>query len=105
VTRYREVLVAAADEVLTRAGSEAAVIRISAQEFVACPQTVTVPEGGWVRWLNLDVQSHVVAGMSGLFRSGALAPTESCAFRFLRRGIYHYVCTIQPRMVGTIVVA
>ena len=41
---------------------------------------------------------------SGLFRSGALDTGEKYSFKFDKPGTYHFLCSIHPRMTGTIVV-
>jgi plastocyanin len=41
---------------------------------------------------------------AGLFRSGALDTKDSFSFTFEKPGTYHYLCTIHPKMLGTVVV-
>jgi plastocyanin len=54
--------------------------------------------------LNLDQEPHTVVSETGLFRSGAIDTKETFSFKFEQRGTYRYLCTIHPRMLGTIVV-
>jgi plastocyanin len=79
-------------------------IKVSAQNFMFNPATVTVKAGSTVTWVNLDEEPHTVYSDAGLFRSGALDTKESFSFTFDKPGTYHYICTIHPRMLGTIVV-
>jgi plastocyanin len=81
-----------------------AAIKISAKDFMFSPATVTVKAGSTVTWTNLDDEPHTVFSDAGLFRSSALDTKDSFSYKFDKAGTYHYLCTIHPRMVGTIVV-
>jgi plastocyanin len=87
------------------ADAEAAdVISISAQNFMFSPVTLTVKSGSTVTWTNRDEEAHTVVSDSGLFRSGALDTKDSFSFKFEKAGTYHYLCSIHPKMLGTVVV-
>jgi len=77
---------------------------VMAKDFMFAPTSLTVAAGSTVTWTNRDDEPHTVASEGGLFRSAALDTNESFSFRFDKPGTYHYLCTIHPRMVGTIVV-
>ena len=79
-------------------------IQVSAKNFMFNPATITVKAGATVTWLNLDEEPHTVFSNAGLFRSSALDTKESFSFTFDKPGTYHYLCTIHPQMLGTIVV-
>jgi plastocyanin len=79
-------------------------IQVSAKNFMFSPATITVKVGATVTWLNLDEEPHTVFSNAGLFRSSALDTKESFSFTFDKPGTYHYLCTIHPQMLGTIVV-
>ncbi len=79
-------------------------IQVSAKNFMFSPATITVKAGATVTWLNLDEEPHTVFSNAGLFRSSALDTKESFSFTFDKPGTYHYLCTIHPQMLGTIVV-
>jgi plastocyanin len=79
-------------------------IRIDVKNFMFGPNTLTVKAGSTVTWTNMDQEPHTVVSETGLFRSGAIDTSESFSFKFQAAGTYHYVCTIHPRMVGTVVV-
>jgi plastocyanin len=83
---------------------DGAAIKISAKDFMFSPTTVTVKVGSTVTWTNLDDEPHTVFSDTGLFRSSALDTKDSFSYEFDKAGTYHYLCTIHPRMVGTIVV-
>lgn len=72
--------------------------------FMFAPASLTVKAGSTVTWTNHDEEPHTVASTDGLFRSGALDTNDSFAFKFDKPGTYHYVCSIHPQMVGTIIV-
>ncbi len=74
------------------------------KDFMFVPTTLTVKAGTTVTWANQDEEPHTVYSDTGLFRSSAIDTGEAFSFRFDTPGTYHFVCTIHPRMVGTIVV-
>jgi plastocyanin len=88
----------------TAADSPAASTIVMARDFMFAPAALTVGVGATVTWTNKDDEPHTVVSDAGLFRSGALDTGESFSFSFDRPGTYHYLCSIHPRMVGTIVV-
>jgi plastocyanin len=79
-------------------------IGISAQNFMFSPATITVKAGATVSWVNHDEEPHTIFSDAGLFRSSALDTNDSFSYTFDKPGTYHYVCTIHPRMMGTIIV-
>jgi plastocyanin len=86
----------------TAAGAPEAQIVI--KDFMFGPASVTVKAGTTVTWVNRDDEPHTIASDSGLYRSGALDTGNEFHFTFEKPGTYHYVCTIHPRMLGTIIV-
>ena len=79
-------------------------IRIDVKDFMFAPTSMTVKAGATVTWTNMDQEPHTLKSSDGLFRSGALDTGDSFSFTFDKPGTYQYVCTIHPRMVGTVVV-
>ena len=77
---------------------------VIAKNFMFSPNPLTVPAGSTVTWTNHDEEPHTVVGDTGLFRSGAMDTDESFSFKFDQPGTYHFICSIHPQMVGTIVV-
>jgi plastocyanin len=86
------------------AAQAAQTISISAQNFMFSPATITVKAGATVTWVNHDEEPHTIFNDAGLFRSSALDTNESFSYTFDKPGTYRYVCTIHPRMTGTIIV-
>ena len=84
--------------------ADVAAIKISAKNFMFSPTSITVKAGSTVTWTNLDDEPHTVFSDAGLFRSSALDTKDSFSYKFDKPGTYHYLCTIHPRMMGTIVV-
>ena len=80
------------------------IIQVSAKNFMFAPASVTVKAGTTVTWVNLDEEPHTVLSDAGLFRSSALDTQERFSFKFDKAGTYRYLCTIHPRMLGTVVV-
>ena len=74
------------------------------KDFMFVPTTLTVKAGTTVTWANKDEEPHTVFSDTGLFRSNAMDTGEAFSFKFDKPGTYHFLCTIHPRMVGTIVV-
>jgi plastocyanin len=84
--------------------ADGAAIKISAKDFMFSPTSITVKAGSTVTWTNLDEEPHTVFSDTGLFRSSALDTKDIFSYKFDKPGTYHYLCTIHPRMMGTIVV-
>ena len=77
---------------------------VVAKEFMFSPATLTVAAGTTVTWSNRDEEPHTVVSDTGVFRSGAVDTDETFTFKFVKPGVYHFSCSIHPRMIGTIVV-
>jgi len=78
--------------------------QIVVQNFMFTPTSLKIKAGSTVTWINKDDEPHTVFSDKGLFRSGALDTNEQFSYKFDQPGTYRYVCTIHPRMLGTIVV-
>jgi plastocyanin len=70
------------------------------------PTVLRTEPGQTVTFANLDQVGHTVLGANGSWGSFDLlhARTGTVSYRFVRPGVYAYVCTYHPGMVGTIVV-
>ena len=86
----------------TATAPDAAEVQISS--FMFMPAELRVKAGATVTWTNLDEEAHTIVSDTGLFRSGALDTNDHFAFQFKIPGIYHFTCSLHPRMVGTIIV-
>jgi plastocyanin len=73
--------------------------------FCFTPTILHAPVGEPVTWSNRDVVSHVVGGANmgwGSFEQ--LRTGDSVSYRFSEPGVYPYVCSWHPGMVGAVVV-
>lgn len=86
------------------AAEAAAPAAVTIKDFMFAPVTLTVKAGTLVTWVNRDDEPHTIFSDTGLFRSGALDTGGDFHFKFDQPGTYHYLCTIHPHMVGTIIV-
>jgi plastocyanin len=86
----------------TEAASGATTVTIADFEFVS--ETLEVPVGTTVEWINGDAFPHSIAAEDGSFQSPDIAPGETFTFTFTEPGTYNYLCGIHPTMRGTIVV-
>jgi len=77
---------------------------ITIKHFMFNPMDVTVPAGTDVTWENQDGEPHTVVSLTGDFRSQALDEKDKFSHRFDKPGTYKYICSIHPKMVGTITV-
>lgn len=71
------------------------------------PETLEVPVGTTVRWVNADATVHTVTSgtpemPSGLFDSGPLEQGASFSFTFQQPGEYPYFCQRHTHMKGVI---
>ncbi len=68
------------------------------------PDSLTVPAGTTVTWINRDIVRHTVTSTEELFDSGRLGSGESFSYTFNEPGTFDYHCTIHPIMQGTVIV-
>jgi plastocyanin len=80
-----------------------ATVRIRA--FCFGPTILRARPGDEVRFVNADGTPHTVMGANASWGSyRQLNPGKDITYRFTRAGIYPYVCTYHPGMVGAVVV-
>jgi plastocyanin len=68
------------------------------------PDTITVPAGTKVTWINRDSSNHTVTSTKGDFESGNIKPGESYSYTFKEAGGYNYYCKIHRYMKGFVIV-
>jgi plastocyanin len=78
--------------------------QVAIDNFTFTPQTLTVPVGTKVTWINRDDVPHTVTDTEKRFKSTTLDTDDSFSFTFIAPGEYPYYCGIHPHMTGTIVV-
>ena len=79
-------------------------VAVAIKNFDFQPMAIIVPVGATVTWKNLDGEPHTITSTDGAFRSPALDEDDSFSFKFAKRGVYKYLCSIHPRMVATVTV-
>jgi plastocyanin len=82
----------------------AANAEVKIDNFSFGPQTVTVPVGATVTWINRDDIPHTVVSTDGVFNSKVRDTDEKFSFTFAKAGTYPYYCSVHPKMTGKVVV-
>jgi plastocyanin len=82
----------------------AEITQIEIKNFAFNPQTVTIPAGTKMTWVNNDNTTHTVTSDTGAFDSQSIPPGGTFNFTFTRAGTYNYHCSIHPTMTGAIIV-
>jgi plastocyanin len=97
-------LLAGSPSVSANAQPSATSADVKIDNFVFGPQTVTVPVGATVTWINKDDIPHTSVSTDGVFKSKVLDTDEKFSYTFAKSGTYPYYCTIHPKMTGKVVV-
>jgi plastocyanin len=79
-------------------------MEVKIDNFSFGPETLSVPVGTTVTWINRDDIPHTVVSTAGVFKSKVLDTDEKFSFTFSKVGNYPYFCSIHPKMTGKIVV-
>ena len=87
------------DQQQASAGTE-----VKIDNFTFKDQTITVPVGAQVTWVNRDDIPHTVVSDDKLFKSKALDTDEKFTYTFSQPGTYKYFCSIHPKMTAEVVV-
>jgi plastocyanin len=84
--------------------AEAPTVQIENYHFL--PNTLTIPVGGSVTWVNRDEDVHTVTAddTPPTFKSAGLDTDDKFSFTFTKPGTYSYHCSVHPRMTGKIIV-
>ncbi len=69
---------------------------VEIKDFTFVPETITVPKGTAVTWINKDSAPHTVTGEG--FGSDSLSQGQPYSNTFSQPGTYEYRCTIHPSM-------
>ena len=97
-------LLAGTPRVTANDQSSAANAEVKIDNFSFGPQTVTVPVGATVTWINRDDIPHTVVSTDGVFKSKVRDTDEMFSFTFAKAGTYSYYCSVHPKMTGQVVV-
>ncbi len=82
----------------------AANAEVKIDNFSFGPETLTVPVGTTVTWINRDDIPHTVVSSDGVFRSKVRDTDEKFSYTFDKAGTYPYYCSVHPKMTGKVVV-
>jgi len=84
--------------------AEASTVQIENYQFL--PNTLTIPVGASVTWINRDGDVHTVAAddTPQTFKSAGLDTDDKFSFTFTKPGTYSYHCSVHPHMTGKIIV-
>ena len=87
-----------------KASDQPSAMEVKIDNFVFGPQTITVPVGSTVTWVNKDDIPHTTVSTDGVFKSKVMDTDEKFSYTFTKAGTYSYYCSIHPKMTGTVVV-
>jgi len=73
-------------------------------DFDFDPDTLTIPVGTIVEWVNNDSFAHTVVADDGSFESARIETGDRFSFTFEEAGTFPYICGIHPSMNAEIVV-
>ena len=87
------------------AGQKPAANEVTIDNFSFKPQTLTVPVGATVTWVNHDDIPHtVLSNDKTTIVSPALDTDEKFSYTFTAAGTNDYYCSVHPHMKGRIIV-
>jgi plastocyanin len=84
--------------------SKPEVYQVDIINFSFSPQTLEIPVGATVTWVNQDRRFHTVTCDDGSFESKKLAKGGTFSYSFEKKGTYEYHCTSHSYMKGKIIV-
>jgi plastocyanin len=85
--------------------TDASGTRVRIESFCFGPTVLRTVPGGTVTFRNGDTVPHTILGANGAWGSfDTLRRGQEVSYRFVRSGVYPYVCTYHPGMVGVVVV-
>ncbi len=80
----------------------AADVTVAMIDNVFEPATIEIAIGDVVRFENRGQLPHNVYARDDSFRTKNAQPGESVALEFVREGEFPYLCSLHPKMTGTI---
>lgn len=85
--------------------TDAAGTTVTIRQFCFGPTILRIAPGETVTWINKDAAPHTVVGANAVWGDfSTLKRKARVTYRFVRSGVYPYVCTYHPGMVGAVVV-
>jgi len=86
------------------AAGERRVVEVEIQSIAFRQETLEIPVGTTVRWVNKDPVAHTSTSDEGLWESPLLGPGETFEFTFDTPGEFPYHCVPHPFMKASVVV-
>jgi plastocyanin len=88
-----------------RAADAAEVPTVLIENYQFLPNSLTVPIGTTLTWINKDSEVHTVTADNTppTFKSPGLDTDDKFSFTFNKAGVYSYHCSLHPHMTGKIV--
>jgi plastocyanin len=80
------------------------VVEVEIQSISFKQETLEIPVGTTVRWVNKDPVAHTSTSESGVWESPLIGPGETFEFTFNAAGEYPYYCVPHPFMKARILV-
>jgi plastocyanin len=77
---------------------------IHIKNFAFVPESVTIPVGSTVKFVEDDAVPHTVTATDGSFDSGNLNQKQTWTHTFTKVGTYNYLCTYHTYMKGKVVI-
>ena len=78
---------------------------VTIRQFCFGPTILRLAPGETVTWINKDAAPHTVVGANAVWGDLSMLKRKArVTYRFVRSGVYPYVCTYHPGMVGAVVV-
>ena len=73
------------------------------------PDTLNIPVGTTVTWVNQDSAAYTVTGRDSvnskiLFDSGSIPGNDTFNFTFNNSGVYHYYCKNHPELMNGVII-
>jgi plastocyanin len=85
--------------------TDAAGTTVTIRNYCFGPTILRVAPRETVTWINKDADLHTVVGANAVWGDfSTLRRAARVTYRFVRPGVYPYVCTYHPGMVGAVVV-
>jgi len=79
--------------------------QIKIDNFSFAPETLTVPAGTTVTWVNQDDVPHNIVSSEGkTLKSPVMDTDEKFSYTFTKPGTYPYYCGIHPKMTAKVIV-
>jgi amicyanin len=79
--------------------------QVRIDNFSFAPQTLAIPVGTTVTWVNQDDVPHNIVSSEGkILKSPVLDTDQKFSYTFTKAGTYPYFCAIHPKMTGKVIV-